>query len=296
MLPPTPIAIMKILLLGKDGLLGRYLHIALKEAGHTLHALGKNGCNIGVSHDCQRVVDSLMPDLVINAAAYTDVENAESNREEAFAVNGYGLKNLARCCEKHRIRIIHFSTDYVFDGVSMQYYTERDCPNPLNVYGKSKLFGEQQLARYSTNFAIVRTSAIFGNPLKDFPGKIIAKLLSKKKICVVDDQEVTITYAGDLANAVVARLIDNPTPNILNITNSGRITWHKYALELCSILNVDTKLVMKVKTSDMTFKAVRPARSCLSNVLFVRLFGVHQPTWQDSLKRYIQQTYLKKAA
>ncbi|MFA6992918.1 MAG: dTDP-4-dehydrorhamnose reductase, partial [Candidatus Gracilibacteria bacterium] len=194
---------MKVLLLGKNGMLGsEFLRLLSNRDGVELTATDRDGFDITDEAALTDFVDKTAPEVVINCAAYTFVDNCEENKELAFKVNAEAPKNIAKLCKKHGAYLIHFSTDYVFDGGKKEYF-ENDETNPLSVYGQSKLEGEKNIAAECDKYYIFRISTLFGVHGGNFVQKIYEAAKSKDEIEVVDDYVSCPTYAADLAERIV---------------------------------------------------------------------------------------------
>jgi dTDP-4-dehydrorhamnose reductase len=205
----------KILLLEHKGMLGSDLLLKL-SAEHEVIGMDKEEIDIVSVSECKKAIKETAPDIIINAAAYTNVDGCKTAREECFAVNAEAVKNIAEVCHNKKIRIIHFSTDYVFDGTAKQPYKEDDKVNPINVYGESKLAGESYLQSLSNNYLLIRTSWLYGLKGRNFIQAILAKARTKPTptLTVVDDQVGSPTYTKDLA-AAVAMLIEKIAQGLL---------------------------------------------------------------------------------
>ncbi len=192
-------------------------------------------------NDCRRVIQECSPEVVINAAAYTNVDGCEANREGCFAVNAVGVKNIALACRGRGITLVHFSTDYVFDGRKRTAYGETDPPAPLNVYGASKLEGERYLQALGESYLLIRTAWLYGRHGKNFVKTILEKASVVKTLEVVDDQVGSPTCTRDLA-AAVELLIEGGHRGVFHVTNRGRCSWYEFAckiLEYAGITDVD---------------------------------------------------------
>ena len=197
---------MKILLLGHKGMLGTDLLTEL-EYHHDVTGMDMDEIDITSPEQCRKAIDDLSPEIVVNAAAYTNVDGCEKEKDACFAVNGEAVKNIAYACRGKNICIVHFSTDYVFDGKGTEPYKEDHPCNPINAYGASKLAGERYLQDLAEKYILIRTAWLYGKNGKNFVKTILEKAKAKNKLEVVDDQIGSPTYTKDLA-AAVALLID----------------------------------------------------------------------------------------
>ena len=294
---------MKILLLGHKGMLGSDL-LSRLYAEHEVIGMDKEEIDIVSANECNHAIKETAPDIVINAAAYTDVDGCETAKEECFAVNAEAVKNIAEACRMKKILIIHFSTDYVFDGTAKQPYKEDDQVNPINVYGESKLAGERYLQSLSDNYLLIRTSWLYGLKGKNFVHAILAKAKAKNFIddtmakakakagnpstlSVVDDQIGSPTYTKDLA-AAVALLIEKKSQGIFNITNRGSCSWHQFAVRILQESGFDKIEVIPIKSVELQRPAPRPSYSILSMQKFIQTTGKTTQPWQLALQDYLK--------
>lgn len=278
---------MKILILGHKGMLGSDLFQRL-IACHDVVGKDIDDLDIASRGDCRDVVLEIEPDVVINAAAYTDVDGCETERERCFAVNAEGVKNIALACQDREIRIVHFSTDYVFDGKKGTPYVEDDECNPMNAYGCSKREGELYLQEFSNNFVLIRSAWLYGRNGKNFVKTIIEKAKSKNTVEVVDDQRGSPTFTWDLS-AAVQLLIEGQHSGIFHITNRGNCSWYEFALKIVQIAGLET-VIKPIKSQELKRKAKRPHYSVLSNRRFFETTGKTMRFWQIALEDFIGRT------
>jgi dTDP-4-dehydrorhamnose reductase len=278
---------MKILLLGAQGMLGSDLQPIL-SAKHEV--LGKDIQDFDIT-DRDQVVEeiaALRPDVVINAAAFTDVDGCESHRDTAFAVNGEGAFHVALGCAHVGCKMIHFSTDYVFDGASPTPYPEDFPAHPLNVYGKSKLQGELYVRKVLQDYLIVRTAWLYGRHGKNFVDTILRLAGERDELRVVDDQRGSPTFTRDLGHAV-SRLLEENIRGILHVTSSDSCTWFEFArkiLELKKILPEKARVV-PISSSELSRPARRPAYSVLNCSRLEQTTGLRMRIWEEGLKEYL---------
>jgi dTDP-4-dehydrorhamnose reductase len=223
---------------------------------------------------------------LLNAAAYTDVDGCESKKETAFAVNAEGARNVALACAAIGGRMIHLSTDYVFDGSSRTPYREEDLPNPLNVYGASKLQGERFIQEILESHLIVRTEWLYGRHGKNFVDTILRHAEQQKEIRVVDDQRGSPTFAKDLSFAL-ERLIEIKAGGILHVTNSGSCTWFEIARQILRDKGYDHVQVIPISSEELARPAKRPANSVMDCRRYEKLTGRMMRTWQEALQEYL---------
>ena len=257
---------MKILILGHKGMLGSDLMLRMMVA-HDVTGKDVGDFDITVEDDCGRVIAECSPDVVINAAAYTNVDGCETDRERCFAINAVGVKNIALACRGKGIRIVHFSTDYIFDGRKETPYVEEDEPAQLNVYGASKLEGERFLQAFSDRWLLIRTAWLYGRNGKNFVKTILEKAAAVKTLDVVDDQIGAPTYSWDLA-AAVQLLVEGGHEGLFHLTNRGRCSWHEFACKILQYAGKNDVTVRPIPSADLAWPAVRPAWSVMSSRKF----------------------------
>ena len=286
---------MRILILGRGGQVGSAV-AALDWGGWEVTAAGREQADLATPAAAQ-LVASIRPDMVINAAAWTDVEAAECDpqaRALAFRINGAAPGELGTACADIGAWLIHYSTDYVFDGSAPGAYIEDDPPNPPNVYGASKLAGEQAIAASGCKHLILRTSWVYSRDGDNFLTRVIARARGAEKLPaqlpIVADQYGAPTWANTLAEAtrLAARRALAPgaeqASGLYHVTAAGRCNWFEYAQSALSTLGIKVKL-QPVSASAFPSRARRPANSVLDASRFVARFGWIRPQWQDDLKR-----------
>ncbi len=278
---------MKILILGHKGMLGSELFSRF-SADHEVVGKDIDEFDITSAYDCRDVIDEVAPDCVINAAAYTDVDGCETDRDLCFAVNAQGVRNVAEACGDS-VGIVHFSTDYVFDGTKKEPYKENDPTNPLNVYGQSKLDGERYLREMTDNYVLVRTAWLYGKNGRNFVRTILEKAGNSDVLEVVADQVGSPTYARDLAAAVQV-LVEGGHRGLYHLTNRGRCSWYEFALKIIEFADLGNRIEVRPITSDRLIrKAMRPAWSVMSTMKFSNLTGKTLRFWQVALKEFIDE-------
>ena len=281
---------MKILLTGRNGQLGWELARTLAPLG-VLTAYDRTTLNLAKPDQIAAAVHSVKPDIIVNAAAYTAVDRAESEPDAAFAVNAIAPGLLAEGAKRIGALLIHYSTDYVFDGAKETPYVEKDWPNPLNVYGRSKLAGEQAIGDVGGQYLILRTSWIYAARGRNFLLTILRLLKEKDELRVVSDQIGAPTFAGALANAT-AKLLQqfNPTAlgnarGIYHVTALGHTSWYGFAAEIARLERTRREIrIVPIPSDEYPLPARRPKNSRLSSEKLLRRFGVALPSWQASLK------------
>ena len=284
---------MRILILGNKGMLGSDLMLRLAGA-HDVVGRDVDAFDIVSENDCRRVVRECSPEVVINAAGYTNVDGCEANREVCLAVNAVGVKNIALACRGRGITLVHFSTDYVFDGRKRTAYAETDPPAPLNVYGASKLEGERYLQALGENYLLIRTAWLYGRHGKNFVKTILEKASVVKSLEVVDDQVGSPTCTRDLA-AAVELLIEGGHRGVFHVTNRGRCSWYEFACKILEYAGITDVTVRPIDTGSLSRPALRPAWSVLSGRKFRAESGMTMPTWRQALRDYLEQTASRTA-
>jgi len=275
---------MKVLILGATGLLGKDL---MREwTGDEVVGLGSRDVDIRDAEAIRERLGNVRPDWVVLAAAYTNVDGCESNRELAFSVNRDGPVNVAEAAKTLGARLLFISSDYVFDGTKGSPYETGDARNPKSVYGRTKAEAEVRLMEVLPNCCIARTSWLFGTGGKCFPDTILKLAATRPALDVVNDQRGSPTYSVDLARGIIA-LCRNDASGIVHVTNSGECSWFQFAREIVKGAGLSTEV--RPTTSDkMARPAPRPAYSVLS-ATSLRRYGIEMPGWQDALARYLKE-------
>ncbi|WP_047150865.1 dTDP-4-dehydrorhamnose reductase [Aneurinibacillus tyrosinisolvens] len=254
---------MKILLIGGYGLLGDDIYKVFSYNQQEIIRIKREHLDILDTNNLEETISLIRPELVINASGYTNVAMAEREFEKAFQVNCLGIYNLVNTLKKYDIPLIHFSTDYVFEGGGSTPYKEDDPAIPLNKYGLTKKISEDIIVANYDKYYIIRTSWLFGSNGKCFPRTILQKLSLNEKIYVVNDQFGTPTYTRDLAEGLL-NILRFPF-GLYHVTNDGYTTWFDYALLVASYMKLNEKNIFPV-TSDEQYAGVnRPKFSVLSN-------------------------------
>jgi dTDP-4-dehydrorhamnose reductase len=287
---------MKAVIIGANGQLGTDLTRVLTIQGVAVVPLTHLDIDVADAGKVDRVLRSMAADVVINTAAFHKVEQCEKEPEPAFAVNAIGPWNLANVCRRVKAVLVHFSTDYVFDGCRTQPYSESETPHPLNVYGVSKLAGEAMVALTWERSFVVRTCGLYGiagsrGKGGNFVETMLKKAAEKEPVRVVDDQVLTPTFTGDLADAI-AQLIRTESYGLYHISAEGQCSWYEFARKIFELegLSVDLK---PVNTSEFASPVRRPAYSVLSKHKLTSL-GLAMPPWQEGLSRYLSTRRARK--
>ena len=228
-------------------------------------------------------------DYCINCAAYTVVDKAEEDVEEAFLVNAIGVKNLAESCKIHQAILIHISTDFVFDGTKQSPYLETDSTNPLNIYGKSKLQGELEIQRILDTYFIIRTSWLYSEHGNNFMKTMLRLAESRKEISVVNDQIGSPTYAGDLAKVII-EIINSESKEfgLYHFSNEGSISWYDFANAIFKLSNKNI-LLKPINTISYPTPANRPKYSVLDKSEISKMLNVSIPYWDKSLELVVNR-------
>jgi len=274
---------MRVTIFGATGLLGKALMREWKEDDVT--GFGSADGDIRDSEQVLRLVQRGRPDWIVLAAAFTDVDGCETNRDLAFNVNYRGAVNVAQAAKQHGARLLFLSTDYVFDGAKTTPYGTGDPRSPHTVYGQSKAEAEAQLETL-LQCCIVRTSWLFGTGGKCFPDTILKLAATRPRLEVVGDQRGSPTYSVDLARALI-QLCRQGASGMVHVTNGSECSWYEFASEIIARSGLDT--IVRETTSD---KFVRPAERPKYSVLSpegLEKRGIAMPGWQDALQRYLAE-------
>ncbi len=280
---------MKIAIVGAKGQLG--MDFCRVLSAETVVPLTHGDVDVSNFAQVNQVLDSASPDVVISTAAFHKVEECEKQPETSLAVNATGPRNLALACRRINAVLVHFSTDYVFDGRQQQPYTESDLPHPLNVYGVSKLAGEGMVSLTWSRHFVVRTCGLYGvagsrGKGGNFAETMLRKAAEEGPIRVVNDQVLTPTFTGDLAEAV-SRLIRSEAYGLYHVSAEGQCSWYEFARKILELENLKAEL-KPVNTTEFPSPVQRPAYSVLSKQKLNRL-GITMPRWEDGLRRYFAQ-------
>ncbi len=282
---------MRVLVTGAKGMLGSEVVKTLEMYGHEVWgtdiSYADDKIDITRQDQIRYALSSFRPSWVLNCAAYTNVDLAEEHEDQALVLNAKGPDLLAHACRRLSIRLMHVSTDYVFDGAKGSPYTEEDAPNPINVYGASKLAGENAIRHAMEDYIIVRTQWLIGHKGRNFVSTILSAAQINESLRVVNDQWGSPTFASDLARAM-AQLLEADARGVYHVCNRGKATWFDLAKKAIEIVGLGTK-VIPVSTDEFPRPAKRPPYSILSTKKFSEKTGKLMPLWQTSLENYIHE-------
>ena len=279
---------MKILITGANGMVARAAIEHCRAIGDEVSGLKRSDLDISDRHAVYETFDRLRPDAVINCAAFTDVDGAESNETAAHLTNAVGVENLAAASRRLNARFVTISTDYIFDGSNPDFYTQRDTPSPSGVYAVTKYAGEKLARESHAGTIIVRSGWIYGRDGTNFLSVMHRLLADGKSITAIADSYGTPTYAGDLAHRL-RELAELDLPCIFHVTNGGPGTSYLgFAEAVCEIGGLDPKLIEPVSKNSLKRPAPRPASSKLACLFSEKLGLDPMPDWKDALRRFIQ--------
>jgi dTDP-4-dehydrorhamnose reductase len=285
----------KVAVIGANGQLGSDLCRVLAAQKIDVAAFTRRDVDVSDAAQVERILDSSRPDVVISTAAYHKVDECEHQPARSFAVNAIGPANLARACRRLDALLVHFSTDYVFDGRQRRPYLETDMPGPLNVYAVSKLAGECMVPIHCGRYFVIRTCGLYGVAGSAGKGGNFVETMLKKAaegapIRVVNDQVLTPTFTGDLAEAVTRMILPDicgraDSSGLYHITNEGQCSWYEFALKIFELEKIAVDL-KPINTAEFYSAVQRPAYSVLSKQKLNRL-GLTMPNWEEGLARYL---------
>ncbi len=284
---------MRVILIGKNGQLGRSVQniVDKKKQNNNFTFVGRDELDLTNDNNIDKYFNHNHFDLIINCAAYTNVDRAEEETALADQINHLAVSKLSKVANKKKAKLIHISTDYVFDGKSIKPYLEIDKTNPINTYGKTKLSGEEALLKVMpSNAMVIRTSWVYSKYGNNFVKTMLNLGREKNEINVITDQIGSPTYADDIANDIL-KIIDNKKfintsmpSEIYHYSNLGEVSWHDFAKEIFKIAKLDCK-VLPIKTSSYPTLAKRPLNTILNKDKIVQEFEINLSYWRDSLKK-----------
>ncbi len=289
---------MKILITGISGMLGVDLYQTLREE-YEVTGLDRrdfpcspspsvNKIDITDLEAVKELFSRLTPHFVIHAAAYTDVDGCEKDADKAYKVNALGTRNIALACQKLDIPVLYVSTDFVFRGDRKIPYDEFDEPYPINIYGKSKLAGENYIKSFLSRYFIVRSSWLYGRWGKNFVATILKLAREKSILKVIDDQVGSPTYTKDLSQQI-KRLMATELYGTYHITNSGRCSWYEFAKEILKLAGIKEVKVTSITSEELARSAPRPKFSVLENYCLRLSLGNGMREWKEALKDFLEE-------
>ncbi len=277
---------MKVLVTGARGMLAQAVLPALEQAGHEVLGLDLEDADITRPNTLDHALRTFAPDWIFHLAAFTRVDDCESNPDQAYAVNALGARNVAQAALACGATLLAISTDYVFDGQARRPYREYDAAAPQSVYGASKWAGEQAIREVYPRHIIARTAWLYGRGGANFVDTVLKRAQAGEPLKVVDDQRGSPTWTVDLAAALV-RLATIGQLGTVHVTNSGECTWWEFASYIVQRSGLST-VVAKCGTAELGRPAPRPAYSVLNAQVYERVTGDRMPHWQDGIDRYLK--------
>ena len=278
---------MKVLVTGANGQLGYDIVKELQKQNIECYGATRQDFDIVDFEATKKFITNYMPDAVIHCAAYTAVDKAEDEQGLCYLVNASATENIAEICRKINAKMLYISTDYVFDGTKDGFYEVDDKPNPINVYGKTKLLGEQAVQRILDKYFIVRISWVVVEHGNNFIKTMLRLGKERKEISVVADQYGSPTYTADLAPLLV-EMIQTEKYGVYHVTNEGVCTWAEFAEEIFKIVGMDVK-VKYIATTEYKTMAKRPLNSRLSKKSLVINHFKTLENWQNAVKNYVRE-------
>ncbi|NMS89707.1 dTDP-4-dehydrorhamnose reductase [Clostridioides difficile] len=284
---------MKVLITGANGQLGRELVKQLEEINKSMNQLKysilattRNDLDISNQTNVDNFILYNKPDIVINCASYTKVDECESHIDVAYKINALGARNIAIASEKVNANLVHISTDYVFNGLSKCPYKEDDKTESISVYGKSKLMGERFVEQFSNKYFIFRTAWLYGDG-NNFVKTMIKLSEENKEVNVVDDQFGSPTSTVDLTRVII-KLMETKNYGVYHATCEGECSWYDFAKNIFELKNIDIK-VNRIKSKDFKSKVQRPQYSVLDNFM-LKLIGLNSfRKWEESIEEYLKE-------
>ncbi|OGP75245.1 MAG: dTDP-4-dehydrorhamnose reductase [Deltaproteobacteria bacterium RBG_16_49_23] len=280
----------RILVIGAKGMLGRDLmkELQISFPGDEVLGWDIDEIDIRQKQDTVARIEGARPAIVINLAAYTDVDGCESNEQEAFAVNADGMRHVAMGVKRCGARVVYLSTDYVFDGKKGEPYREDDPPHPLSVYGRSKWKGEQYALELAGDGLIIRTQWLYGRYGKNFVTAILRQAKEKKILSIVNDQIGSPTYTVDLSRAI-SQLVRKIAGGIFHVTNSESCSWYDFGQAILKLSGIEEVQVLPISSSQLGRKAPRPPYSVLNTERFRKETGGPLRPWSEALKDFLYE-------
>ena len=272
---------MKILITGSNGQLGRELAEILPGRGHETVALSRGELDVADPEAVERTVELHSPELVVNSAAYTNVDLCETELDLAYSINALGPRNLAQVCERLGCELMHVSTNYVFDGERDLPYEPIDPPNPISAYGRTKLAGEEYVKHLMNRWYIVRSAGVYGRG-HNFVRTMLRVAAERDTLKVKDDEFISPTYARDLAEGI-AEILEAGHYGLYHLTNAGSCSWYEFTQEIFRLAGVEVEVV-PIPGSEYPLPAARPANGVLSS-----LGSFELRHWREALADYLER-------
>jgi dTDP-4-dehydrorhamnose reductase len=272
---------MRVLVTGAGGQLGLELAEILPGRGHETVALSRTELDVADPDTAEEAVGTYSPDLVVNAAAFTNVDGCETQTDLAYAVNALGPRNLAQACERLGCALLHVSTNYVFDGKGDRPYEPFDIPRPISAYGRTKLAGEELVKHLTNRWYIVRSAGVYGRG-HNFVRTMLRVAAERDVLKVKDDEFISPTYALDLAVGI-ARIAEAGRYGLYHLTNAGSCSWYEFTREIFRLAEVDVEVV-PIPGSEYPLPAARPANGVLSSP-----GGFELRHWEEALADYLER-------
>ena len=270
---------MRVLLTGAGGQLGLELAGILPDRGHEVVALDRLALDVADPEAVEGAIDEHTPEIVVNAAAYTNVDGCEEAMDLAYSVNALGPRNLAQACERRGCGLLHVSTNYVFDGRGERPYEPFDPPNPISAYGRTKLAGEEHVMRLTNRWYVVRSAGVYGRG-HNFVRTMLRVAKERGSLKVKDDEFISPTYARDLAEGI-AGIVEDGRYGLYHLTNAGSCSWYEFTREIFRLAGVEMEVV-PIPGSEYPLPAARPANGVLSSLGSPKLRH-----WGEALADYL---------
>lgn len=279
----------RILVIGAKGMLGRDLVEVLRSSSRNNEVVGWDFEDVDIREEQRTIakIENMCPEIVINVAAFTDVDGCELNEEKVFAINAEGMRHIALGALRCRARVVYLSSDYVFDGKKREPYLESDPPHPLNVYGRSKLKGEQYVQELVENSLIIRTQWLYGKYGNNFVTSILRQAREKRVLSIVNDQIGSPTYTADLSEAISA-LIQFDVKGIFHVANSDLCTWYTFGQAILKLAGIAGVKIIPISSKELGRPALRPSYSVLSTQKLKKETGMTLRPWSEALRDYLQ--------
>jgi len=275
---------MRYLITGANGQLAR--EFIRKLEGKNVYSFDREKLDISDERNLRETIDYVKPDIFINCAAYNNVDLAENEKEKSFSINSSALKNIALFSYKYKTKIIHFSTDYVFDGSKTELYRESDIPNPINIYGRTKLEGEKNLKSNYENYIIFRVSWVYGEGKQNFIYKLMNWAKNYRKLRISTD-EISVPNSTSFIVNIVLKAIDNDLKGLWHLVSFGYVSRYEWAKKVFEILKIDIE-IEKAKQNDFNLPAKRPPFSAMSNDNIRKVLGVDIKRWDEYLYDFLK--------